>query len=1281
MPGTLTLPLKVAAKVITAANPVPVPNLTDDPFKKVAALEKGIHVHWALPDRLTHGKLVPDHGKNVSVLPGVPDLWLVIRFNPCLAQAPGSPLPPKRMWRAWVVDSVAQTVTDLASWTPPKARDTTVVHTLAGLLPNASAIGRPGYGILAADQKFDIAMAAYYPESRKRFGFYDDVKDLAGQKGTVTYAVVGWFSENGWDPLYSSPTRAQMLNDWQVAHHVRSDSMAEMAVSAMDPGTAWKPSWTPRGLELTGESVPPPAKILDVKNANARGGTLESRMKSQSLMQAAFPPAPAGKMAPLTVAVDSLTAYFGPEQILCHGAVVEVPLSGTNMVGASPADDDVRLYPSIKRAMSEMAAASGASDQQFDFVEMMLQDIDAQKQSLSGVVDMPGAIHALSFQSVPGKSRFYARMDVVPPAPPWQNPAYFDIGSISFVTSQTASGYWPLMQTRSAYELDAAVLAGIPPLYRNDPPPAIPTDAEADGWVQNTFAPKFAAAISGANSKGTPIDTRLIFVSDKRGNAQSQTLGRTADRSGTDGGGWWLDTADADAMREFRKSVAGAVIHLPDPNNLLEVPGPRWNRPWSPQLVLHGISRSYRAGFDARFSADGYLNARLGGDTVTAVSVGSNNRVFARDLMDNANAAFSIPGLPGDARLLVQESMLLDPSNTTLMGALSVGTNATQQAKDAAGKQFLAGVRGLWLSRDAATAANAADKLDAIGVFGKMLDNNAVAYWQDPRDPLFVDMKYNYVASPMATGWRLDQDQVEFTRVQGTPVNPQVTGFTERVKVTASVPKILESTLITRQSVNTTGGLTTAQDPPGGINSDTFLKMDVVTAPLTKLDASLIAGGQRERSGALAMEQLELVDIFGIGRSWKASLPSTAAVGDPSKTYWTDLTPRLPYWSRLQFRLQSAQDVTKEATPLDPPICGVLVPDFVEHALEVFDGDGKAIGQLTSDYLSQGHQPGDLLQVRWQLHPWVAADLNVPANDLNAIQNPKLRALVTALTQQSAAVGNDISAWYETGLTAMLRIIDTVRGTLDPSVKTPDRRVKLIGEPVLLMAARLELQSTGETSPTALATTEPAPMTGNLPVVKVRVGDVTRPDDGVLGCFLEAQGKFAPVSTVAKDKAILNTLQLNLPAFHTAPRAEPANHPFIANQPAEFPLTQNQAADILILADPRGGLYGTAGVLPRKKITMPREFIDATLRSLEPTFQIGPVLTSSRLGTVKPFVPPPQIEGYSAEFVYEQQDPQTQMETFPDTEVAPVPPLGELPSGRVTLSDGWIRVYKAKAGS
>ncbi len=323
MPGTLTLPVKVAAKVI--ASKTPVPNLGDDPFQKAAVLEPGIHVHWALPDRLTRGRLVTNKGKNVSVLPGVPDLWLVIRFNPCLAQLPGSPLPPKRMWRAWVVDSAAQTVTDLSTWAPPKPRDTKFVHTLAGLLPNGSTIGYPGYGILAADQTFDTAIAAYYPASRKRFGLYDDVKDLAGQKGTIAYAVVGWYSEHGWDPLYSSPTRAQMLDDWQVARHVRSDNMFEMAVSAVDPSSSpGTLSWTPRTVKIASESVPGAGQLLDAKLANARGGTQDSRMKSLSLMQASFPPAPALQNAPLTVAVDHLKLYYGPKTILCHGAVVEV---------------------------------------------------------------------------------------------------------------------------------------------------------------------------------------------------------------------------------------------------------------------------------------------------------------------------------------------------------------------------------------------------------------------------------------------------------------------------------------------------------------------------------------------------------------------------------------------------------------------------------------------------------------------------------------------------------------------------------------------------------------------------------------------------------------------------------------------------------------------------------------------------------------------------------------------------------------------------------------------
>jgi len=343
----------------------------------------------------------------------------------------------------------------------------------------------------------------------------------------------------------------------------------------------------------------------------------------------------------------------------------------------------------------------------------------------------------------------------------------------------------------------------------------------------------------------------------------------------------------------------------------------------------------------------------------------------------------------------------------------------------------------------------------------------------------------------------------------------------------------------------------------------------------------------------------------------------------------------------------------------------VLVPDFIEHALEVFDGAGQAIGQLTTDQHRAGQEMAPL-SVYWKVHPWLGG-----GEDPNAIANPHLRSLVAALLAQPWTVAANGGTRHETGLSALMRIIDTVRATLDPSVKTPDRRVRLLGEPIVLMPARLTLETTGVTDPTAIAGTDPAPMATPpaLPLVKVRVGDITRPDDGVLGCFLPQEGRFAPVSLLAKQNAILNGLAsgADLEIGDTA-----VVHPFIADHPSEFNVTPDAPTDILILADLRAALYTTAGVLPRKKIVMPRDFIQAAVRNLEPTFAIGPILTTERLGAVKPFVPPPQIEGYKAEYVYERED------TYPEATIAPVPPVGELPAGRAILGEGWVRVSRAQ---
>src|SRR5262249_29888592 len=117
--------MDVAARVVDA--PTTVPRLSDQPFAATGTLEKGIPLHWALPDLLTRAVVSDAHPPRFR---GVPDLWLVVRFNPVNGSAP-------RTNRAWILDSLMQTITPLASWTPPDPRAETQIHTAPGVLKRA----------------------------------------------------------------------------------------------------------------------------------------------------------------------------------------------------------------------------------------------------------------------------------------------------------------------------------------------------------------------------------------------------------------------------------------------------------------------------------------------------------------------------------------------------------------------------------------------------------------------------------------------------------------------------------------------------------------------------------------------------------------------------------------------------------------------------------------------------------------------------------------------------------------------------------------------------------------------------------------------------------------------------------------------------------------------------------------------------------------------------------------------------------------------------------------
>lgn len=151
--------------------------------------------------------------KQAVIFPGVPDRWLVTRFNPAPAANTSS---SARTWRAWIVDSRAKTATPLESWTAPAPSVIDSVHPLPGLLPSAKDIGYPGWGLWdGAQTDFDptVTSAIYYPSAPQRFGFYDD---LGGQSdnGSVSYTVIGWYSITANDPLFMSTNRQRQIADW-----------------------------------------------------------------------------------------------------------------------------------------------------------------------------------------------------------------------------------------------------------------------------------------------------------------------------------------------------------------------------------------------------------------------------------------------------------------------------------------------------------------------------------------------------------------------------------------------------------------------------------------------------------------------------------------------------------------------------------------------------------------------------------------------------------------------------------------------------------------------------------------------------------------------------------------------------------------------------------------------------------------------------------------------------------------------------------------------------------
>lgn len=1269
MGKALLVPMNVTAKVVRQQTVVP--TLEADPFNRTATLEPGVHLHWALPDALTSGRILTDKTQE-AVFPGVPDVWLVVRVNPV-----PHPVPKdyRRTWAGWVLDSAARLATPIAQWKGKATKSEDPVHTVAGLLPSAASLGYPGWGHWTANNQFDIASAAYYPSARGRLGFFDDLHGLTA-KGTVTYFVLGWYSTHGHDPLYNSDDRATLMEAWKLRTSSGTYVVDELSTTTSVSGIAGASIWNPSKFEVA-RTVTLPNDVAPWISERIRALPVSAHI--QRLQKTANSiPNPAvgiGRARHSWQQVEYISPFAGPGELRCHGTVLEVPLAG----GVKPSDlkpEQLHLYASATRA----AAAVAVQDKENSYpehAEQILDNLENKKQTPAGVVDMPGAAHAQTFQSVPGKPARFARLEVHPlrESVVSDRPSNFTL-NVEDASGPVMAGNWPRVASRRnpSFGMARKSLELASPRHLTDLiGPAGPTEKQADAWIHNTFMPAFNTLLGTRNT----VDARLIRVLDYRSNTPEPSVGHKIGAIAGDSAGSWLDVQDTDALRRLHRSAWGATIRLPSADNVYELPGPNWYRPWSPQIVVSNAGRSYRFGEDGRFTPDGFLECRTSGEVLASLKVGQSPTAVGGQILADPGLISNTALIPAEATALLHEAVLFDSDSAEVLANLVAGASGAASAL-----QYRSAIRSLWLARDWTHAADVTQAIsDAVRTTGTVPSPVAVTPWTDPLDPVYLDVRYTHAFSSLEKDWSLQQDFVQMTPTSASATQPppaQHKTFNERTRVTASVLKVLQSAFVDKLTLDVHGNYVAAQSPPPGIDADSLNRVDLISAALTKFDENVLSSGLRERTGQLCIDRLEVVDTYGIARVW--SRPEQAP-HDPQPVWCAILPPRLPYWSRVQHRLLSAANPAEEATRFAHAVCGFLLPDFIEHSLEIFDGDGNPIGQLSSDAPRLGNgawkpkpNSSTTLRVTFQPHPWLMHK-GLP---LDAIANPILRSVVAGIEAQNVTVPPESSQqdWYETGLTALLRIVDTVRGTLDPTVSNPNRVLRLLGDPIVVLNSRFRLEATSATSvselklgPHSLPSDEGRPL-----AVPLRIGDISRPDDAVIGCFLPGasavQSRFAPVSRDAAQQAIVHPLSSG-----GSGGTRPVTHVFVENSDCTFDIAVGQTREFIVLAETGGGLYSTTGVLPRKKITIPVEQIEAALHNIAASVRVGPLMGLPSGGIeLKPAIAPIELEGYDSTFVH-----LDAARTWVERAVPAVAPVAELPNGRSTLTNGWLRVSRYRS--
>ncbi len=1119
-------------------------DLLPDPFTDLdEPRPRGVYLHWAMPDSLLHLDGTADPEADPDV-PALPDRWIVVR----VWTAPGS---LRRTRAAWVLDARTDGgPVALAAWR---------ASTPDGLPITGLGTGDPGW-------------SAYYDNTVNRFGFYDD---LEGVTGSVSYLVCGWYADPAEDPIGGAGLttwagfHARLAElEWEADHIQPEDDResggreSEVVVAALHAGLPAKGAFldADRQVVMRGHRARLDAKLLP------DGWVFEARERGW------------------------------PEQVLLHGSVVGIgwpnPLEGdgSEEVGGPPSADSIRVAfaPSGPEALGAVVAAESGRPRNADAVAALSIGTLPELDDESALARLDESLHKAAFDARRGTDGTIEQIWQSAATGPYQVPD----------PPKRSSGGGSLVHT-SKKVMEAQPAATFSTTYRDHP-------------------------------KITDKRTLHDFLIRRTG-AQRKDL-------------------DAEEQGEWVK---------------VSRPGPRWYQPADPVIVVQGAKRSLKHGGDGRFSEDGRLCCRLSDQPVRSVSVRpagglktERQLVFAEEILDRG---LNHGAVPPACDTLLHELVILDPGSAPVIadrileraGVSEVERTRTtrrQQATDVQTEQT-----SWWASYDPRVTKSGLVAHSGLG--GTTPCPLALRPAHRPWVPMHLDWEVDYVPSDDgARDWTLDEIDLEHTgTLPSADASDNVRRLTGRCLLD---PGLAEAAALTIRNANEAAARSGGTgDVPAGVviayqskasrrllgriaAIDTGDELADIAQALQDMD---VLGGALEnfherlrqdvsdeeapdeipegfvplRAGTLRLRRVRLVDAFGQVLWLAGSGPSDVPVDSerlivaesatlPDAPGLLAAPPRFTAPTRLRFRWVRPDDPTADATPEHGPVCGWVLPDHLDGALEFFDASGEALGQLRL------HPE---LGAAWELAP--GRPSTVGGTPGAAIPQRQLAAIAQALVDRGL---DDVSEHpgRETALAALLRVIDSTLWTVDPYGHVGEEHLSLlIGHPVAVLRAIVRLE-----------VAEPVPDVGNEQVaVPIRLGALTHWKDGLFGYFvdndfdhfrcvrsaaaelaLDAPGN-GFLGSVADARSYYEGFLNDLTAGNDPGSA--VVHPYIDREGLLW-IVPGQTHELTMLVEPHCVVHATTGLVPRKEIGLRRRWVEDALRTIAPTFRYGPVLRDPR---------------------------------------------------------------------